>query len=179
MHRERMKHAISVLRNVTPEQWSYGDWVQDIELKGDTFVAGCGTVACAGGWLALNPVCISQGLSIDGPNIHMPRYRGERGSMALALYLDIEGEEAFRIFIELHRDLAERYEIDTADVEITADTVADELQTLLESYEQELPMPDVKRYPFIYTLLLGVGIFILCFYATWGMIAETLRWAAQ
>ena len=125
MNIERMEETIKLLRN-TELEFDYSEWGS---------VEDCGTAACAGGLMTLYPPFRAQGLYHDERNLQ-PRYEDAdgfiwRGAYALAVFLDIDEEDAENAFIDLDCMLGKNCN------EITANDVADFLELLIKEEEEK------------------------------------------
>ncbi len=125
MHIERIKEAVRWLKQVHAEArpFDYSNW-------GST-EHPCGTIACAGGWLTLNPALQAQGLGhckqiISKSNL-IPTYAGKRGIGAIAEFFEITVPEAMHIFI----DAPNQPNAPKSFAEITAYDIAELLEALL------------------------------------------------
>ncbi len=92
MHRERLKRLAEILDAVPPAQFDLGFWYTKTD---------CGTIACAGGWAALDPGFQADGLK---PDAGMPTYAGERGFAALIRFFGLSSVTLFMPYgYPLHR----------------------------------------------------------------------------
>lgn len=71
---------------------------------------GCGTICCIGGWAAVYPPFVAEGLSAR-PDSHVPAYADEEGRIAIALFFGVSQDVALNIFASCgyykvnHKDL--------------------------------------------------------------------------
>ncbi len=136
MHIARIKEAVRWLKQVHAEArpFDYSTW-------GST-EHPCGTFACAGGWLTLNPALQAQGLGhtnilgegiISESNL-VPTYAGKIDIIALAEFFEITEREAMSIFIYATKDFHE----------ITAYDIAELLEALLPLDAEAVEHCDVE-----------------------------------
>ncbi len=141
MHIERIKEAVRWLKQVHAEArpFDYTNW-------GST-EHPCGTVACAGGWLTLNPALQAQGLdhttSLDyratESNL-IPTYAGKTDIIALAEFFEITVQEALNIFVRGTHQLYATKCID----ELTAYDIVELLEALLPLEAEPVEHCDVE-----------------------------------
>jgi hypothetical protein len=90
MRTDRITHLITVLERVSERRFNIETWRNS---------KACGTVCCAGGWAALDPVFNKQGLSIPGTR---PKFDGEHETLldfeALQMFFEISEDETFQLF---------------------------------------------------------------------------------
>jgi hypothetical protein len=100
MNHERLKVAIDIIRSIPDDRFSLRLWQTNVDqTNGHTtkdWECSCGTIACAGGWLALHPDMRSQGLYPGRSG--EPRIGGFSGYDALAEFFEIGYQEARALF---------------------------------------------------------------------------------
>jgi hypothetical protein len=100
----RFKRAIEIIEALPDEQLNLKVWQQSFDKAGGYISsnqqATCGTIACAAGWLALNPEMQEQGLSSGFGG--QPEFWGEDfralSFRALELFFDIRDVDADSLF---------------------------------------------------------------------------------
>jgi hypothetical protein len=96
---ELFKDAIAIIRGIPQSRINLDEW-QKRQLNsvaiGSAHEITCGTIACAGGWLALYPPFQELGLSVNFAGV--PIYGGSPGMKALAGFFDISEREAVDLF---------------------------------------------------------------------------------
>ena len=86
MNIPRLKHLITILKNVPPENFDIKNWT-------------CGTAACALGWAARDPEFNKQGLCmVTESGATYPGFDGEVGFTAGALFFDLPRSQSGRLF---------------------------------------------------------------------------------
>ena len=130
MHHERLAEAIEVLKEVHEKNlaFDYDQW----GMKGNH---NCGTVACAGGYLALHAPFNKQGLCPMERECLTPLYGDYTGVGALAKFFDIQRKDAIDIFIYAHEQpsLNKKYP-----KQVTALDIVNLLQNLLTVHQEKL-----------------------------------------
>jgi hypothetical protein len=122
MNIERMKMAIERLNNLPEDRGRTFDYTTFLKQK------DCGTLACAGGELALYPPFMEMGLAMNKVGVISFNYVIYKWNTdALAEFLDISDNEAWNAFIMLSNILGIEAN------KITAKHVADYLQKLLDA----------------------------------------------
>jgi hypothetical protein len=99
---ELFKDAIAVIRGIPKKRIDLDGWQQN-SLPGDDDSAAenasqikCGTIACAGGWLALYPPFQELGLHPDATGV--PCYGDHTAMAALARFFEISELQARALF---------------------------------------------------------------------------------
>jgi hypothetical protein len=100
---ERMELLLDVLKHVPRERFNMEHWVEDPSSLNAAAEATCGTVACAAGWLAMDPRARAQGLTLRldsiGSNIFTtPTFNHEDSFRALASFFEITSFQAENLF---------------------------------------------------------------------------------
>jgi hypothetical protein len=100
MHHERMKLAIEIIRSVPDEKlnlqsWQRGLWPDGLIATRRVEVT-CKTIACAAGWLTLDPRMQEMGLTVGEDA--MPTFADETAFAALAQFFDISYDHAHALF---------------------------------------------------------------------------------
>lgn len=105
--RERLRYlADHVLPNVKHSEFNMSRWA-------------CGTVACAAGHAARDPVLTAEGLRLQPsplPGTSIPYYAGMAGLGAAARFFEISSEDACMLFISDHYPVAAAADITPAQV---------------------------------------------------------------
>lgn len=108
MNQERISRAVAVVRElidrgVTDEPDEI-DSAEALNMATWGRKSDCGTSACLGGWMTLDPELRAQGLRNrrdffpDHTYSLEPRFEGEQGGYALAVFFDITGDEMRYVF---------------------------------------------------------------------------------
>lgn len=105
MNVTRFKRAIEIIESLPDAQLNLKVWQKSIGFKYiiSADQATCGTIACAAGWLALNPEMHAQGLSCGHSG--QPLYRDGEGNYfsqfdALRIFFGIGERDADSLFEE-------------------------------------------------------------------------------
>jgi hypothetical protein len=102
MNVERLKRAIAIIEATPSKQLNLRFWQRgEKDTTKKQYVSSvqevhCGTIACAAGWLALNPEMNAEGLSC-GP-FGYPVFEEHTQFAALQHFFDIRDVEAYRLF---------------------------------------------------------------------------------
>jgi len=128
MRVDRIKETIKLLRNASSvlNTFDYSCWGERIN--------SCDTVACAGGLMTLYPPFNARGLyHVYGSFAPMYDTKDQTfyGVTALEVFLELTEEQATTAFCSLHAHLGKSM------AAITADDVADYLESLLEEETNE------------------------------------------
>jgi len=89
MNRERIQRAITALNTVHGKQFAMDLWIDYVDH-------GCGTRACAAGWLHMLGTFKEDGYLCTTSG---PHFDGQQGHMAMASLLDITPRQAASIFV--------------------------------------------------------------------------------
>ena len=130
MNKERIAYVIELLSGIRDSAWNYGTWAEDFDTEDGKALPICGTVACAAGWMGMDPKIRAEGFYITANG--SPAFEDDRQTCAIAAYLGISYVDATDIFINLHDAMG--YDDDgdpcTPDA-VTPGMVASALQSLL------------------------------------------------
>lgn len=92
MNLELIKDAYAIIDGIPKENFDLNDWVYDHKSDTACSISGCGTVACAGGWLSLHPKFRKLGLKYQwtrgqgrGNNYREMVYKGDNSGGAFGV----------------------------------------------------------------------------------------------
>lgn len=89
-YRKRLLRLREILIALPAEKFSIDGWVSE-----------CGTVACAGGWAAMDPELKAEGLELrQGNQFMVPMFAGTGGFRALQLFFGMPEDVSFWVFSE-------------------------------------------------------------------------------
>ena len=109
MNVERLQQAIKIIEGLEDKQVDLRGW--QVSAENGTTVKSmsevdCGTIACAGGWIALNLEMQEQGLSVG--LMGTPKYKGYLNFTALALFFELPMQTAEWLFNRVMDDESTR-----------------------------------------------------------------------
>jgi hypothetical protein len=92
---ELLKDAYAIISGIPDDNFRLSTWFWLNNGK------SCGTIACAGGWLALHPDMQERGLGVN-PRTDFPTFDGDEGYSALGKFFGVGDDDATRLFSGRH-----------------------------------------------------------------------------
>lgn len=96
MNKENVRKAIAIMKRAGKVKMEYWQGQEDVRIvTTEEEVHTCGNGACFAGWVAVSPEFQADGGGVDD-DIGCPVLKGNKGSLAIAEWLDIPLDLAYR-----------------------------------------------------------------------------------